>query len=149
MVVDKMNGQQDAEGKDEQDKSVLVSRCIVHGLDFIEYSQGGQVGPAGNITSDHKDYAEFADRMSEAQDDACQQGGADVGQQYPPKDRPVGFAQGLGSFFQRGWKAFEAGQQRIDHEGEAIDNGGDDQAGKGEYEPDIQVLIQEFPEGKG
>ena len=149
MVVDAIDDQQDQEGEDQQSKRIMIGECIVARLLFIVYRDRRHAGLAGYAAADHHDDAEFADGVGETEDGAGDQRCANIGKKDMSERGKVRFSESTGGFQQMRGQIFEACQQRIDHEGQAIDQRGYDESRKGEDEADIKDVVERMTEGSG
>ena len=149
MMIDQIYQQQDEEGEGEQSDGVMIGQRIVDGLYFIVDGDGSYAGLAGDTAADHHDYAEFADGVGEAKHSAGDQRGPDIGEQDADQGGAVGFAEGAGGGPKVGREAAEAGDDGARHKRQGIEQRSDYEAGEGEDQPDIQVVIEEAAERVG
>jgi len=124
----------------------LIRGGVFDGLDMIVNGNGDGARGAGKISANHEDDAEFAEGVSESEND-----GGDYAGERKRKNDLAERTPWISTEDARGgeefWiEAFKRGDERLDAERKAVENAGDDEAGESESERVTEESEPEFAE---
>jgi len=124
----------------------LIGGGVFDGLDVIVNGDGDGASGAGKISANHEDDAKFAESVCEGEND-----GGDYSRSRKRKNDLAKRAPRVCAEDARGgeefWvEAFEGGDEWLHAEWKAVENAGDDEAGKREGERVTEEGVPEFAE---
>ena len=121
-------------GGGEQEESGMVGGGVVAFFDEVEEGDGEGAGVAGDVAAEHEDDAELADGVGKGEEGGGEQGALAERESEGAEDAPRAGAQAGGGFGVAPVDAGEAGDERLDGEGQAVDEGSGDEAGEAKGE---------------
>ena len=108
---------------------------------------GGGPSNAGQISANHQNDTEFAERVREAQDDGNDDTGQRERKDYLRKGAEAAGTENGGGIEEATVDRFEGGDERLHGKGKTVEHGGEHEAREGEGEPVAEQSLGDFSNG--
>ena len=135
------------EGDSKEHERGVVGLGVGEILHLVVDGDGESARGAGNVAADHEDDAEFSDGVGEAEGGGCEDGAGGEREENLAKDAEASCAEKASLFYQRGVNGVEAGGERLHGEGQAVDDGANDESGEREGEGMAEEMRDAAAEG--
>ena len=123
-----IDGDEGEDAETEEDCGGAVGGVVIEVLDLIVEDDGEGAGCAGNVSAEHKDDAELADGVKEAEDDGGEKGAARERDEDGRDKTKRSGAEKTRGVDKSGVDRGEAGDERLDGERKAVNDGADDES---------------------
>jgi hypothetical protein len=135
------------EGDAQQEQRGAIGLGVAEILNLIVDGDGQGAGSAGDIAADHEDDAEFTHGVGEAKG-GCGDYGTEGERQHDfGKDAEASGTEEACLLEERGVDGVKAGGERLDGEGQAVDDGADDESGERKRERMAEEVGGDASEG--